>query len=83
MIRTLRGTVVSDKMDKTVVVAVSTVKEHPIYRKKYKVTTKFKAHDEDNSVHTGDLVEITETRPISRDKRWAVARKISAKEMEV
>jgi ribosomal protein S17 len=45
MIRTLRGTVVSDKMDKTVVVAVHTVKEHPIYRKKYKVTTKFKAHD--------------------------------------
>ena len=82
MIRTLRGTVVSDKMDKTVVVAVNTVKEHPIYRKKYKVTTKFKAHDEDNQMHLGDLVEITETRPISRDKRWLVARKVSAKEME-
>jgi len=82
MIRTLRGTVVSDKMDKTVVVAVNTVKEHPIYRKKYKVTTKFKAHDEDNSVHTGDFVEITETRPISRDKRWVVARKVVAGEME-
>lgn len=82
MIRTLRGTVVSDKMDKTVVVAVSSLKEHPIYRKKYKVTTKFKAHDEANECKTGDLVEITETRPISRDKRWNVARKMSAKEME-
>jgi small subunit ribosomal protein S17 len=82
MIRTLRGTVVSDKMDKTVVVAVSTLKEHPIYRKKYKVTTKFKAHDEANALVTGDLVEITETRPLSRDKRWQVARKISVTEME-
>jgi small subunit ribosomal protein S17 len=69
-------------MDKTVVVAVKTVKEHPIYRKKYKVTTKFKAHDENNEIHTGDFVEITETRPISRDKRWVVARKVVAGEME-
>jgi small subunit ribosomal protein S17 len=82
MTRTLQGTVVSDKMDKTVVVAVKTVKEHPIYRKKYKVTTKFKAHDADNEYHEGDLVEITETKPISRDKRWLVARKVSAKERE-
>lgn len=82
MIRTLRGTVVSNKMDKTVVVAVNTVKEHPIYRKKYKVTTRFKAHDAENSCNEGDLVEITETRPISRDKRWVVARKVSAKDME-
>ena len=83
MIRTLRGTVVSDKMDKTVVVAISTVKEHPIYRKKYKVTTKFKAHDEKNEIHVGDLVEITESKPLSRDKHWVVARKVTAKEMEV
>jgi small subunit ribosomal protein S17 len=82
MIRTLRGTVVSDKMDKTVVVAVNSVKEHPIYRKKYKVTTKFKAHDAENKCHIGDLVEITETRPLSADKRWIVERKVSAKEME-
>ena len=82
MIRTLRGTVVSDKMDKTVVVAVSTLKEHPIYRPKYKVTTKFKAHDEANACKEGDLVEITETRPLSRDKRWNVERKVSAKELE-
>lgn len=77
MIRTLRGKVVSDKMDKTVVVAVSSFKEHPIYRKKYKVTTKFKAHDEQNTYKEGDLVEITESRPLSRDKRWNVARKIT------
>lgn len=83
MIRTLRGTVVSDKMDKTVVVAVNTVKEHPIYRKKYKVTTRFKAHDALNACKEGDLVEITETRPLSKDKRWEVARKVVAGEMEV
>jgi small subunit ribosomal protein S17 len=82
MIRTLRGTVVSDKMDKTVVVAVNTTKEHPIYRKKYKVTTRFKAHDAENQCKEGDLVEITETRPLSKDKRWEVARKVTAKEME-
>lgn len=83
MIRTLRGTVVSDKMDKTVVVAVNTTKEHPIYRKKYKVTTRFKAHDAENTCKEGDLVEITETRPLSKDKRWEVARKVSAKDMEI
>jgi small subunit ribosomal protein S17 len=81
MIRKLQGMVVSDKMDKTVVVAVKTVKEHPIYRKKYKVTTKFKAHDEANTLKNGDLVEITETRPISREKRWTASKLIS-KEME-
>ena len=81
MIRTLQGTVVSDKMDKTVVVAVSSVKEHPIYRKKFKVTTRFKAHDAENAAHVGDLVEITETRPLSRDKRWVIARKITSGEM--
>lgn len=82
MTRTLKGTVVSAKMDKTVVVAVNSVKEHPIYRKQYKVTTKFKAHDAENACHEGDLVEITETRPLSRDKRWLVARKVTAKELE-
>lgn len=72
MIRTLQGTVVSNKMDKTVVVAVQRLVEHPLYRKKYTVTSKFKAHDEDNRCQIGDAVEITETRPISRDKRWIV-----------
>jgi small subunit ribosomal protein S17 len=83
MSRTMHGTVVSDKMDKTVVVAVARVKEHPIYRKKYKVTTKFKAHDEQNEYKTGDLVEITEIRPLSRTKTWTVSRRISATEAEV
>lgn len=78
MIRKLRGTVVSNKMDKTVVVAVERLVEHPIYRKKYTVTTKFKAHDEKNECQIGDVVEITETRPLSRDKRWAVAERVPA-----
>ncbi len=80
MARTLRGTVSSNKMDKTVVVTVERVKEHPIYRKKYKVTTKFKAHDADNACQMGDLVEITESRPISRDKHWIVSQRIEIKE---
>lgn len=82
MSRILRGTVVSDAMDKTVVVAVKTTKEHPIYRKKYKVTTKFKAHDENNEYKVGDLVEISETRPMSREKHFEVSRKISLTEVE-
>jgi small subunit ribosomal protein S17 len=69
-------------MDKTVVVQVARVKEHPIYRKKYAVTTNFKAHDADNSCQIGDVVEIVETAPISRDKRWVVERKVSAKELK-
>jgi small subunit ribosomal protein S17 len=68
-------------MDKTVVVTVERVKEHPIYRKKYTVTTNFKAHDEDNSCQVGDIVEIIESKPISRDKRWVVSRKVSTKEL--
>lgn len=82
MSRVLHGTVVSDAMNKTVVVAVKTTKEHPIYRKKYKVTTKFKAHDEANQYKVGDLVEITETRPMSREKHFEVSRKISVTEVE-
>lgn len=81
MARRLRGTVSSDKMDKTVVVKVERVKTHPIYRKKYSVTTKFKAHDENNQYKVGDLVEITESRPLSRDKHWVVDHKVSAKEL--
>jgi small subunit ribosomal protein S17 len=81
MARTLRGTVTSNKMDKTVVVAVERVKEHPLYRKKYSVTTKFKAHDENNTYAIGDVVEIAESKPISRDKRWVVTHKISDKEL--
>jgi len=69
-------------MDKTVVVAVATVKEHPIYRKKYQVTTRFKAHDADNACHTGDVVEISETRPMSAQKRFVVSKVIQAMPQE-
>ncbi|MEN6520827.1 MAG: 30S ribosomal protein S17 [Armatimonadota bacterium] len=68
------GHVVSDKMDKTVIVAVETLVKHPIYGKIVRRTTKFKAHDEANSVGEGDVVEIMETRPLSHDKRWRVSR---------
>ena len=81
MARRLRGTVSSDKMDKTVVVKVGRVKEHPLYRKKYTVTTNFKAHDEKNEYKVGDVVEIVESRPLSRDKRWVVERAITSSEV--
>ena len=65
-----RGRVVSDKMDKTVTVAVDTMKKHPLYGKRVKYTKKFKAHDEKNAAREGDLVEIMETRPLSKTKRF-------------
>ncbi|OHW62429.1 30S ribosomal protein S17 [Andreesenia angusta] len=65
-----QGRVVSDKMDKTIVVAVETFVSHPLYGKSVKKTTKFKAHDENNECQTGDIVKIMETRPLSKDKRW-------------
>jgi small subunit ribosomal protein S17 len=71
------GTVVSDKMDKTVVVAVENRFPHPIYLKTVSRTTRYKAHDEDNNCRVGDRVRITETRPLSRTKRWKVAEVIS------
>jgi small subunit ribosomal protein S17 len=74
--------VVSDKMAQTVVVAVPRLKEHRLYQKKFKVTTKFKAHDAKNTYKVGDQVEIGETRPLSHHKRWEVVRKITAKEAE-
>ena len=64
------GVVVSDKMDKTIVVAVKDSVQHPLYKKIMKRTVKFKAHDEKNECGVGDRVEIMETRPISADKRW-------------
>ena len=64
------GTVVSDKMDKTIVVAVKTKVLHPLYGKTVNHTTKFKAHDENNECGIGDTVRIMETRPLSKDKRW-------------
>jgi small subunit ribosomal protein S17 len=66
------GTVISDKMDKTVVVRVQTLKEHSRYRKHIRQSTRFKAHDEQNQCKVGDRVRIMETRPISHDKRWRV-----------
>ena len=66
------GNVVSDKMDKTVVVAVETLVTHPLYKKQMKKTTKFKAHDENNECGIGDIVRIMETRPLSKDKNWRV-----------
>lgn len=64
------GKVVSDKMNKTIVVAVETYKKHDLYHKRIKYTKKFKAHDENNDAKIGDVVKITETRPLSKDKRW-------------
>lgn len=64
------GKVVSDKMDKTIVVAVEQNEKHPLYGKTMKVTKKFKAHDEHNNAKIGDIVKIMETRPLSKDKRW-------------
>jgi len=66
------GVVVSDKMDKTVVVAVERIMRHPLYGKTIKRTKKFKAHDENNECKVGDTVKIMETRPLSHDKRWRV-----------
>ena len=66
------GTVVSDKMDKTVVVAVQTSERHKIYSKIQKKTYKLKAHDENNECQVGDKVKVMETRPLSKDKRWRV-----------
>lgn len=68
----LQGVVVSDKMDKTVVVSVVRFVKHPKYQKYVKITKKFKAHDENNAAKIGDKVEIKETRPLSKDKRFVV-----------
>lgn len=73
--RRLQGTVVSDKMSKTRVVAVTRLRRHPKYLKYYKVTQKFKAHDAENAYHTGDKVVIEETRPLSKEKRWKIIAK--------
>ena len=75
------GLVVSDKMDKTVVVAVETRKIHPLYKKAVRVTKKYKAHDADNTCKVGDKVKISETRPLSREKRWRVSEILSDKGM--
>ena len=72
----ITGTVVSDKMDKTVVVIVSHRKRHPKYHKSYTVTKRYKAHDESNEYHTGDKVVIESIRPMSKDKKFKVIKKV-------
>ncbi len=73
--KSLKGVVVSDKMDKTVVVAVTRFVKHPKYQKFLKITKKFKAHDEGNVHKTGETVHIVETRPLSKDKHFSVVSK--------
>ena len=70
--RTKVGVVVSDKMHKTVVVAVENFRKHPLYGRTIRRTKRFKVHDEENQCHVGDQVEIAESRPISKEKRWVV-----------
>ncbi len=79
--KTRVGRVVSNKMDKTVVVAVETSKHHPLYRKTIKKVVKYKAHDEKNECQEGNVVRIVETRPLSKEKRWRVAEIISKREL--
>lgn len=80
------GRVTSDKMQKTIVVAVEELKRHPIYKRTYKYTTKFKAHDEHNDARIGDTVRIEETRPLSKEKHWRlveiVKRAVQVKPLE-
>jgi small subunit ribosomal protein S17 len=79
--KTRTGTVISDKMDKTVVVSVESLRRHPLYKKVVRHTAKFKAHDETNACKVGDVVKIIETRPLSKEKCWRVAEIISRKEV--
>ena len=76
--RVLKGAVVSDRMDKTVVVRVDRMKVHPKYGKRYVQSTRFKAHDEKGEYKVGDVVKLEETRPLSKDKCWRVTEKVSA-----
>lgn len=75
--RKLQGVVVSDKMTKTAVVAVTHERKHPKYLKYYKITQRLKAHNENNEYKTGDKVIIEETRPLSKEKRWRIIAKIA------
>ncbi len=79
--KTRVGRVVSDKMDKTVVVAVEWRQAHPLYRKQVKRVTKFHVHDEENRCKVGDVVNIMETRPLSKTKRWRVTQVLSTTEL--
>ena len=72
--KVLRGVVVSDKMDKTIVVELDTTRRHPLYGRHVKYSVRFKAHDENNEAKVGDTVEIMETRPLSKDKHFRLVR---------
>jgi len=80
---TIQGQVVSDKMDKTVVVAVQTASRHPLYKKAMRRVRKYMAHDEANACRVGDTVEIIETRPLSHRKRWCVVNRIESARAQV
>lgn len=75
------GRVISDRMDKTVVVLVESLVRHPLYKKVIRRTAKFKAHDETNACKVGDVVKIIETRPLSKEKRWRVVEIVSRQEV--
>jgi small subunit ribosomal protein S17 len=79
--KTRTGTVISDKMDKTVVVSVESLRRHTRYKKVVKHASKFKVHDETNACKVGDVVKIVETRPLSKDKNWRVVKIIGRKEV--
>jgi len=79
--RKLKGIVVSDKMEKTVVVKVDRIKEHKKYKKRYKVSKRYKAHDEEQKCKIGDEVIIEECRPLSKEKRWKVIKILNNKEL--
>lgn len=79
--KTLVGTVVSDKMDKTVVVTVASSKQHRLYHKTLRRTTRYKAHDPENVCKLGDTVRLVETRPISKEKRWRVVEILQRREV--
>lgn len=80
--RTLKGTVISARMQKTVVVQVDRLKKHPKYGKYYRVSKKFKAHDEKGEYRMGDIVTVRETRPLSKEKRWRVVELVKRNEAE-
>ncbi len=83
MARKLTGIVTSDVQDKTITVAIARSVTHPVYGKRYTITKKYAAHDEDNKAHKGDKVEISETRPISKNKSWMLSKIIEAGHAEV
>lgn len=80
--RQLQGTIISNKMQKTVVVKIERIKEHPKYKKRYKIHKKYKTHTESGEYHVGDRVVIEECKPLSKEKKWRVIRKLSQNRRE-